>query len=133
MALFCEAVSYEANGNMNVHGVFDQIVLDPFVVLPTRCTLKLAVSAVRGDAEAGPTPLGIRWESPDGSQTAPVNVPFQLPQSVPFTFASDVTATITQIGVYWLDLFLLEKLLTRIPLPVVRGEQPIQSQSAVVQ
>jgi hypothetical protein len=134
MAFFCESVSYELDGNMNIQRIFDRIVLDPFVVLPTTCALKLVVGAARGDAEViGFTPLGIRWESPKKIQSGIVNIPFTLPESVPFVSVSEVTATISELGVHWLDLFLCGKLLTRIPLSVTQGTRAMQRQPEAVQ
>jgi hypothetical protein len=133
MAFFCESVSYEENGNMNIQGVYDRIILDPFAVFPTRCTLKVVVSAARGESEGGFTPLGIRWENPDGSQDRMVDILFQLPESRPHTSTFNVIATINSTGNHWLDLFIRGMLLTRIPLSVIRGIPAIQPQPEVVQ
>ena len=133
MALFCKSFSYDVDGAMTISGIFDQITLAPLTALPTELALKLVVGAVRGDAVIGPVHIGIQWESPDGSRTGRVNVPFQLPESVPFTFAYNVNVHVGTVGVYWLELTLHDVLLTRIPLPVVQGGVIVFPQSAAVQ
>jgi hypothetical protein len=133
MALFCESVTYDVDGAMTISGVFDQITLAPLATLPMELNLKLVVGAVRGDAEIGPVPLCIRWESPNGSRSQEVAIPFLLPESVPYTYVCGIHFTIERLGTHWMELTIRDVLLTRIPLPVVQGEQIVLPPSVVVQ
>jgi|SRR5580658_8876277 hypothetical protein len=120
-ALLCKSVSYDVDGAMTINGIYDQITLSVSAVFPVNLELKLVVSATRGDAQVGPVPLSIRIIDPDGSPVASIVVPFQLPESIPFTYAPMVTLKIHRTGLYWFELWVRDLQLGKLSLPIVQG------------
>jgi hypothetical protein len=131
-ALFCKSVDYDVDGAMTITGIYDRITLSPVRTFPTQIEVKLVVSVIRGDAQVGPTLLVIRLIAPDNSE-ASFSFPFQLPESVPFTYTPTVTFKVHDAGLYWIDLSVLDVSLTRIPLPIVQGTHVVVPQSGSVQ
>jgi hypothetical protein len=129
MAVFCERLDQQPDGTVDVLGVVDGVSLareaeaggDALDTAPVVRLLGL-VSIRAGDARGRHT-ISLRAHFPDGELGAELTRPIELTDRAPgatigFPFELEARDT----GTYWFDVTCDDRLLTRIPLVVERGE-----------
>jgi len=124
-ALLCEKVLQEKDDTISVIRIVDRLAVtvnalgSPETMQPTAVSLNALISLKSGSARGRGT---VKWrvETPSG-----LKLPDQL---LPVLFEGDdrgvnliidLNMVIDQEGVYWFDVILDEKLLTRIPLRIL--------------
>ena len=129
MAVFCERLDQQPDGTVDVLGVVDGVSLareadaggDAFDTAPVVRLLGL-VSIRAGEARGRHT-ISLRAHFPDGELGAELTRPVDLTDRAPgatigFPFELEARDT----GTYWFDVSYDDRLLTRIPLVVERGD-----------
>lgn len=128
MAVFCERLDQQPDGTVDVLGVVDGVSLDAdpggdtFDDGAPVVRLLGLVSLRAGGARGGHT-LSLRAHFPDGELGATLARPIELTDRSPgatigFPFELEARET----GTYWFDVVYDDRLLTRIPLVVERGD-----------
>jgi hypothetical protein len=124
MAVLCQSARQDQYGSFSVVNVLEQLVAgtnDPNApeTMPTfRFQGDLAISFASGDA-AGTHRLSVVPIQPSGARLEPVAQRIDLKGGDHrATFISNVSLDITEEGVYWFDVRLDERPVTRIPLRV---------------
>ena len=124
-ALICEKVLQEKDDVASIIRIVDRIVVtanasnSPEVMPTTTINLNILISLKSGKARGRHT-VRLRTEAPSG-----LKLPDQL---LPVLFEGEdrganliinANMAVDQEGVYWFDVFLEERLLTRIPLRIL--------------
>jgi hypothetical protein len=130
MAVFCERLDQQPDGTVDVLGVVDGVSLsrdaDPggdAIDAAAPVVRLLGLVSVRAGEARGRHTLSLRAHFPDGELGATLAKPIELTDRSPgatigFPFELEARDT----GTYWFDVVYDERLLTRIPLVVERGD-----------
>ncbi len=138
MAVLCQSAQQDQYGAFNVVNVLEQLVAGtsnpnaPEKMPTFRFQGDLAISFASGKA-SGSHRLSVVPVEPTGAQLDPVS------QRIEFkgndhraTFISNVSMDITQEGVYWFDVRLDDRVVTRIPLRIRYERQYMEPWSRVL-
>jgi hypothetical protein len=124
LAVFCTRIDRQTDGSTDVIGVVESLNLDsPFSPPMTNNSLMMtAVVSVRGDTMRGAYPLAIRGHYPDGTPGTTLSQLVEFSDAQPTaTIALPIQIAIGDLGEYWFDVTLDQRLLTRVRLDVTRG------------
>lgn len=124
LAVFCTRIDRQTDGSTDVIGVVESLNLDsPFSPPMTNNSLMMtAVVSVRGDTMRGAFPLAIRGHYPDGTPGTTLSQLVEFSDAQPTaTVALPIQIAIGDLGEYWFDVMLDQRLLTRVRLDVTRG------------
>ena len=124
LAVFCTRIDRQTDGSTDVVGVVETLNLDsPFSPPMTNNSLMMtAVVSVRGDTMRGAFPLAIRGHYPDGTPGTTLSQLVEFSDAQPTaTIALPIQIAIGELGEYWFDVTLDQRLLTRVRLDVTRG------------
>jgi len=124
LAVFCTRIDRQTDGTTDVIGVVESLNLDsPFAPPMTNNSLIMtAVVSVRGDTMRGAFPLAIRGHYPDGTPGTTLSQLVEFSDAQPTaTIALPIQIAIGELGEYWFDVMLDQRLLTRVRLDVTRG------------
>jgi hypothetical protein len=124
LAVFCTRIDRQTDGSTDVVGVVETLNLDsPFSPPMTNNSLMMtAVVSVRGDTMRGAFPLAIRGHYPDGTPGTTLSQLVEFSDARPTaTIALPIQIAIGELGEYWFDVTLDQRLLTRVRLDVKRG------------
>lgn len=124
MALICERVITDVSGSLGLIDVLEGLKYHPSPddsgqLLPARVQVKLVIRLVAGGARGKHT-IRLRPETPAGMNLPEFAMPvfFEGDRHAVTTIA-DVPFTAEHEGIYWFDVFLDERRLTRIPLQIL--------------
>jgi len=124
MAVLCERAQQDQYGSFSVMNVLEQLVAgtdspDAPEKMPTfRFQGSLAISFASGKATGNHT-LSVIPVEPSGSRLDAVSQVIQLKgEDHRATFVSNVSMDITDEGVYWFEVSLDRRVVTRIPLKI---------------
>jgi hypothetical protein len=133
IAVFCEKVLVEQNDVTSLIRIIDRLTLSgPLPELPLTTTIPLTiVVSFKAGFYRGKLPLKIGPITPSG---------IELPaQSFPLLFEGDdergvhvqanMTMLVKEEGLYWFDVSLGDRLMTRMPLRVVYQQTRIETRS----
>jgi uncharacterized protein DUF6941 len=131
-ALFCEKVLQEKDGSLTVVRIADRLTytLPPELPEGVKPLAQLAgLIALRSGSASGKFTLKIRSNSPSGKQDEDFfSSPIELRGGDHGqNMILNISMGILEDGLFWFDVILDDRVLTRIPLMVVRGE-PAQSE-----
>jgi hypothetical protein len=124
LAVFCTRIDRQTDGSTDVIGVVESLNLDsPFSPPMNNNSLMMtAVVSVRGDTMRGAYPLAIRGHYPDGTPGTTLSQLVEFTDVQPTaTIALPIQIAIGDLGEYWFDVTLDQRLLTRVRLDVTRG------------
>jgi hypothetical protein len=124
LAVFCTRIDRQTDGSTDVIGVVESLNLDsPFSPPMNNNSLMMtAVVSVRGDTMRGAFPLAIRGHYPDGTPGTTLSQLVEFTDVQPTaTIALPIQIAIGDLGEYWFDVTLDQRLLTRVRLDVKRG------------
>jgi len=124
LAVFCTRIDRQTDGSTDVIGVVESLNLDsPFSPPMTNNSLIMtAVVSVRGDTMRGAFPLAIRGHYADGTPGTTLSQLVEFSDAQPTaTIALSIQIAIGELGEYWFDVTLDQRLLTRVRLDVTRG------------
>jgi hypothetical protein len=122
IAVFCEKVLREADGVISLIRVVDRFIvagatseMEPQVL---KFTLMLMFKAgfMRGKAT-----IAVRPKSPAGAELPAMEFPvlFEGDDDRGLALSGEVNFPISEEGVYWFDVYVMQELVTRMPLRVV--------------
>src|SRR6185312_10905474 len=138
MAVLCERAQQDQYGSFSVMNVLEQLVAgtdspDAPEAMPTfRFQGSLAVSFASGDANGDHT-LSIVPVEPSGERLETVSQVIHLRgEDHRATFVSNVSMDITAEGVYWFEVSLDMRVVTRIPLKIRYERSYVQPWSKFV-
>lgn len=124
MAVICERAQQDQYGSFSVINILEQLIAgsdDPNAPerMPTfRLDANLVVVFVSGRAH-GERVVSVVAEEPSGNRLPPVRQTILLRgEDHRASIVSDLSLDITQTGVYWFDVLLEERLVSRIPLRI---------------
>ena len=129
MAVFCARLDRQPDGTVDVVGVVDGISLaadpggDAFDEAAAPVVRLLGLVSLRAGEARGRHTLSLRAHFPDGELGATLTRPIEFTDQAPgatigFPFELEARET----GTYWFDVVYDDRLLTRIPLVVERGD-----------
>jgi hypothetical protein len=124
LAVFCTRIDRQADGSIDIIGVVESVNLaSPFSPPLTNNSLMMTVVvSVRGGTLRGALPLAIRGHYPDGTPGTTLSQLVEFTDAQPtVTMALPIQIAIGDLGVYWFDITLNQRLLTRIALDINRG------------
>jgi hypothetical protein len=124
LAVFCARIDRQTDGSTDVIGILESLNLDsPFSPLMINDSLIMtAVVSVRGDKIRGSYPLAIRGHYPDGTPGTTLSQLVEFSDAQPTaTIALPIEIAISDLGEYWFDVTLDQRVLTRVRLDVTRG------------
>lgn len=124
MAVICQRAQQDQYGSFSIINILEHLVAgsdDPNAPeqMPTfRLEANLVVMFASGDA-IGDRSVIIVAEEPDGERLQPVEQKITLRGGDQrSTIVSSLSLDISKTGVYWFDVFLEDRLVTRIPLRI---------------
>jgi hypothetical protein len=135
VAVICERVLVEKDDVMSLIRIFDQFNLPAFdeKVLPQVAGFWLAVS-FRAGKFRGSAPVSIKSWSPSGDilweQKAKLNFPTEKGDEQASNLLANLNIPATQEGTYWFEVAFEDKIVTRVPLRLVRQPVKIPSEEA---
>lgn len=127
-AFVCERVLEEKDGVKSVVRIVDRVThtttspkMEPFL-LP----LTLFIGFKSGFSR-GPLPFEIRFMKPSGEGFPPfkTQLNFEGDEDRGIDVVTNVTFPIEMAGLYWFEIYLAEKFMTKTPLRVIVMTQPI--------
>jgi len=126
LATFCEQVIEDKSGVLTIVRVVDQITVsvqgeDASAELPTGAGLNMTLAiALRPGQARGKHAVRVTFEHPNGTRHPGPDVPVHFTQG-PNNGANlilKVTIALTTTGLYWADVAVNGRLVTRVPLEV---------------
>lgn len=124
VAVICQRAQQDQYGSFSIINVLEQLVAgsdDPNAPeqMPSfRLDANLVIVFASGSQE-GQRTVTVVAEQPDGTRLQPVDQRILLRGGDQrATIVSDLSLDISQTGVYWFDVFLEGRLVTRIPLRI---------------
>lgn len=124
IAAICQQANQDQYGSLNLMNLVEQLVAGsdnpdaPEEMPGFRFDADLVIVFASGEA-SGERTVTIIAEAPDGERLPPVDqMIFLRGEDARSTILSSLSLDITQVGVYWFDIQLDGRLVTRIPLRV---------------
>lgn len=124
MAVLCQRAQQDQYGSFSVINILEQLVVGtddpdaPETMPPFRIQSNLVVAFASG-SDRGTHTVTIVPVQPDGERLEPVSQHIRLDgDDHRATVVSNLSIDITQTGVYWFDVLLDERPVTRIPLRI---------------
>ncbi len=124
MAVICERVLQEVNGVLSVIRVIDRLTFTPPMgaspTMPAQLVTLNAVILFRSDQARGRGTVTLRPQRPSGFNMPEMNFPVLFEgEDRGSQFILDLVFPAEEEGLYWFDVLLDGKLISRMPLRIV--------------
>ena len=132
MAVFCEKILREADGVLSIIRVIDRFtVAGPTPEMgPTVLQFTILISFKSGFLR-GKQKISVRPKSPVGADLPAMEFPvlFEGDDDRGINLGAMTNFVANEEGLYWIDVYLAEELITRMPLRVIYQRTPLPTAS----
>ena len=135
LAVFCEKVLEEATGVLSLIRIVDRVTITPpanapAAMPPTRLTVNLVIG-FKADMARGRATLTLRPQKPSGVYLPELGFPiFFEGQERGANLIVNLDIDLDEEGLYWFDIVLDDRLVTRMPLRVLYQPMSVGAQGA---
>jgi len=136
IATLCDfAADYQ--GKMVVSGTFDTLVAQDFPVVHPQCALALRICMTpedNGQHKFSVNIIDADGKSLDDKMPIIADMPIEMPENIPFVTRNMVMnlqgLQFPAAGIYSVDIHVDDELVARIPLRIIKQEQPVAQPNA---